>query len=106
MLQTPPNRGPDQPQMYEIRIKGRLGKRWDNWFDHMTSSPGANGETTLTGPVIDQAALHGLLEKILALGLQLISVCRIESLEPAAGAEVEGHTTHPPLPDLGSGEAT
>jgi hypothetical protein len=89
--------------MYEIRIKGRLSKRWDTWFDHMTARPAANGETTLTGPVIDQAALHGLLEKILALGLQLISVSRIESLEPAAGSEVAGNTNHPPLPDLGTG---
>lgn len=70
---------PDQPLMYEVRIKGRLSKRWDDWFDHMTVTSDSNGETTLTGTVVDQAALHGILTRIRDLGLQLLSVTKIET---------------------------
>jgi hypothetical protein len=64
--------------IYEIRIKGHLGTRWDGWFEHMTITPQANGDTLLAGPVVDQAALHGLLTKVRDLGLPLISITRVE----------------------------
>ena len=65
------------PGHYEIRIKGHLDNRWANWFVDMTITLEANGETWLTGPVTDQAALHGLLRKVRDLGMPLISVKRI-----------------------------
>lgn len=70
---------PDQPLMYEVRIQGHLSKRWDDWFDHMTVTSDPNGETTLTGTIVDQAALHGILTKIRDLGLQLLSVTRLDT---------------------------
>jgi hypothetical protein len=63
--------------IYEIRVKGVLDSRWSEWFDGMTLiSDDASGEMTLSGPVADQAALHGLLAKVRDLGLPLLSVCR------------------------------
>ena len=70
-----------QPAMYRIRIKGHLGARWNSWFDQMTITPERNGETILTGPVVDQAALHGILTRIRDLGLPLLSVVEIGSRE-------------------------
>jgi hypothetical protein len=70
---------PDQSPLYELRIKGHLGSRWNDWFDHMTITAEADGETTLIGPIVDQAALHGVLTKIRDLGLQLLSVTRIDT---------------------------
>ncbi len=64
--------------IYEIRVKGVLDGRWSEWFDDMTVSSDASGETTLTGPVADQAALHGLLTKVRDLGIPLVSVRRQE----------------------------
>ena len=63
---------------YEIRLKGHLDKRRADWFDGLTISQEANGETALRGLVVDQAALHGLLKKVRDLGLPLLSVHRIE----------------------------
>ena len=63
---------------YEIRIKGHLSPQWIDWFEGLTITREANGETRLTGPVVDQTALHGLLRKVRDLGLPLISVNRIE----------------------------
>ena len=60
--------------MYEIRVKGHLDQRWSAWFDGMTVMHEANGHTVLSGPVVDQAALHSLLIKIHSLNLTLISV--------------------------------
>jgi hypothetical protein len=62
--------------IYEIRVKGVLDSRWSEWFDGMTLSNEASGETSLSGPVADQAALHGLLAKVRDLGLPLLSVHR------------------------------
>ena len=62
------------PTKYEIRVRGVLDERWSSWFDGMHISADDTGETTITGPVTDQPALHGLLNKIRDLGLQLISV--------------------------------
>ena len=66
------------PARYEIRIKGHLDNRWADWFEGLTITLEADAETWLTGPVADQAALHGLLRKVRDLGMPLISVKRIE----------------------------
>jgi hypothetical protein len=62
---------------YEIRVEGILDARWSAWFDGLRISSDARGETTIAGPVRDQAALHGLLAKVRDLGLPLIAVRRI-----------------------------
>jgi hypothetical protein len=67
----------DQPQCYEIRLKGHLDARWGEQFEGMTITLEDNGVTLLAGPVVDQAALHGLLKKVRDLGLTLVSVCSI-----------------------------
>ena len=54
---------PGQPVVYQIRLKGHLGSQWTDWFEGLTITLEDNGDTLLTGPVIDQAALHGLLKK-------------------------------------------
>ncbi len=66
----------DGPELYEIRIKGHLDGRWTDWFGGLTITLEEDGDTLLTGPVIDQAALHGLLKKVRDLGLPLLSVNR------------------------------
>ena len=65
--------------VYQIRIKGHLDDRWADWFDGLTLRLEDSGETLLTGQVVDQAALHGLLRKVRDLGMLLISVNRIEA---------------------------
>jgi hypothetical protein len=60
--------------IYQIRIKGFLDRQWTDWFGGMTVSPTEDGDTLLTGPVEDQAALHGLLKKVRDLGMSLVSV--------------------------------
>ncbi len=64
-------------EFYQIRVKGRLDQSWSSWFDNMTLTF-EKGETSITGAVADQAALHGLLAKVRDLGLTLIDVRRIE----------------------------
>jgi len=64
--------------IYQIRIKGHLGPQWADWFEGLTITLEDNGDTLLTGSVIDQAALHGLLKKVRDLGMPLLSVNRIE----------------------------
>ena len=66
----------DRHQGYEIRLKGHLDDRWAEWFEGLTVTLEEDGDTLLTGPVIDQAALHGLLRKVRDLGLSLVSVNR------------------------------
>jgi len=68
----------DRQGFYRIKVKGTLDRKWSGWFDGFTIAPQANDETLLTGPVADQAALHGLLAKIRDLGLPLLSVKRVE----------------------------
>ncbi len=72
-----PRADPDVPQVYEIRIRGHLGCQWTDWFEGFTITLEDNGDTLLTGPVLDQAALHGLLRKVRDLGTPLLAVIRI-----------------------------
>ncbi len=73
--------------IYQIRIKGHLDPRWTEWFGGLTITLEDNGDTLLTGPVVDQAALHGLLRKVRDLGMRLISVTSIEP-GPVNGSDV------------------
>ena len=68
----------NQQQCYEIRLKEHLDDRWVEWFEGLTITLEENGDTLLTGPVIDQAALHGLLKKVRDLGMPLVSVSPVE----------------------------
>ena len=69
----------DRVAIYHIRVKGKLDLKWSDWFDGFTITPQADDETLLTGPVADQADLHGLLAKIRDLGLPLLTVIRQET---------------------------
>jgi hypothetical protein len=69
-----PQIDPNHPMIYQIRIEGHLGPEWSDWFEGLTITLEDNGDTLLTGPVIDQAALHGLLKKVRDLGMPLLSV--------------------------------
>ncbi len=85
-------RGPDdktgQPMIYQIRIQGHLGRHWADRFEELSITHEEDGTTLLTGPVVDQAALHGLLRKIRDLGIPLLSVNTV-----GAGSQdfIQGH---------------
>ena len=63
-----------QPTVYQIRVKSHLGYEWTNWFEGLAITLEESGDTLLTGPVVDQAALYGLLKKVRDLGMSLVSV--------------------------------
>lgn len=73
-----PGAGSGRSAIYQIRVKGHLDRRRSDWFGGLTITLEDNGETLLTGPVVDQAALHGLLRKVRDLGITLLSVNRVE----------------------------
>jgi hypothetical protein len=73
-----PTTNPSQPMVYQIRIKGHLGHQWTDWFEGLTITLEEDGDTLLSGPVADQAALHGLLKKVRDLGLPLVSVVQVQ----------------------------
>ena len=77
----------DQPQVCQIRIKGHLSQQWTDWFEGLTITLEENGDTLLTGVVVDQVALHGLLKKVRDLGVPLLSVNTIGQ-GPQGGKEV------------------
>ena len=68
----------NQHQCYEIRLKGHLDDRWAEWFEGLTITLEEDGNTLLSGPVVDQSALYGLLKKVRDLGLPLVSVSFVE----------------------------
>jgi hypothetical protein len=68
---------PDDPIVYQIRVKGHLSRQWTDWFEGLTITLEDNGDTLLTGPVADQAALYGLLKKVRNVGIPLVSVVRV-----------------------------
>ena len=74
-----PESNPDQPVIYQIRIKGHLGHQWTDWFEGLTITQEDNGEAVLTGLLADQATLHGVLRKVRDLGTPLISVTRVKT---------------------------
>jgi hypothetical protein len=69
-----PERDTGQPRIYQIRIKGHLGTHWLAWFEGLAITLEEDGNTLLTGPVVDQSALHGILKKVRDLGMPLLSV--------------------------------
>jgi len=77
-----PKTNPSQTAIYQIRIKGHLVREWTDWFGGMSITLEDNGDTLLTGPVVDQAALHGLLKRVRDLGMPLVSVSPVEPGPP------------------------
>lgn len=81
MAQRTPSGNPDRPTMYQIRLRGHLDPLWSDWFDGLTVT-WHHGDTLLTGQVVDQAALHGLIRRTRDLGLPLLSINRVRGTEP------------------------
>lgn len=78
---------PDEPVIYQIRISGHLGREWTDWFEGLAITLEDDGDTLLTGPVVDQAALHGLLKKVRDLGMPLVSVNRAGPSHAASNSQ-------------------
>ncbi len=74
-------------QNVEIRVKGQIDQHWSDWFDDLTVTHTDQNETVLTGPIVDQAALHGLLAKLRDLGLPIVSVKLSEEADQEAATE-------------------
>jgi hypothetical protein len=81
-MNAPQMNDPVDTDRYEIRLEGQLDHKWSEWFEGFTLSNETDGTTTLTGHVIDQAALHGLLRRVSDLGATLISVNTIDTTRP------------------------
>ena len=77
-----PKTDPGQPIVYQIRLRGHLSDQWTNWFEGLTITLEEDGDTLLTGPVVDQAALFGLLRKVRDLGIPLVSINCVEPGNP------------------------
>lgn len=86
-----PKMDPDEPVLYQIRIVGHLDRRWTDWLGGLEITLEEGGDTLLTGPVEDQAALHGLLRRVRDLGMPLISVSRVEPGEADASDQTHKH---------------
>ena len=74
-----PNEQNEKVIIYQIRIEGQLGQQWTDWFEGLSITQEEGSTTLLTGPIVDQSALHGLLKKVRDLGMPLISVNRMET---------------------------
>lgn len=85
----------NQPAVYQIRVEGQLDCNWTDWFGGMAIAAQANGDSVLTGAIVDQAALYGILKKVRDLGMSLVSVNRVNPREPDA-SEVTSKTNHIP----------
>ena len=81
---------PSQPTVYEIRMKGNLGQHWSDWFEGLAITLDDNGQTLLSGPVVDQAALHGLIRKVRDLGIPLLSVVCVKADQPETSEVTDG----------------
>jgi hypothetical protein len=84
---TPERPSPPPARYYRIRVQGQLGSGWSEWFAGMTLAQMETGDTMLSGPVVDQAALHGLLAKIRDLNLTLVAVEQVEDVR-GTGADL------------------
>ena len=84
-----PTTDPSRPPVYQIRVRGQLGRHWTDWFGGLTIAPAGDGDTLLTGPVVDQAALHGVLRRVRDLGLPLLAVIRLEPGDAEVSADKE-----------------
>jgi hypothetical protein len=82
-----------QPVIYQVRLRGHLAGHWHDWFGGLAITLEDNGETTLTGPVVDQAALHGLLRRVRDLGLPLVSIVPVT---PGQASEANGQLRDDP----------
>ncbi len=78
---------------YEIRLNGHLASRWAAWFEGLSLTRERDGTTLLRGPVVDQAALHGLLQRVRDIGLPLLSVTQVEP-EQASRPQGDANTDH------------
>lgn len=85
-----PTTNPSQPVVYQIRVKGQLGSQWTDWFEGLSITLEEDGTTLITGPIIDQSALHGLLKKVRDLGMPLVSLCPVLSQEDHSNSSKEG----------------
>ena len=65
--------------VYQIRIQGQIDKSWSEWLGGLAITPQSNGETLLTGSIVDQAALHGILDKLYAMNLTILSVAQVRN---------------------------
>ena len=74
-------------QNVKIRVKGQIDQHWSDWFDDLTVTHTDQNETVLTGPIVDQAALHGLLARLRDLGLPIVSVNLSEEADQEAATE-------------------
>ena len=81
-MSDPSGRHRHETGRYEVRLKGHLDPRWTAWFDGLSLTNESDGTTLIHGPVVDQAALHGLLQKIRDTGLPLVSVSQVEPDQP------------------------
>jgi hypothetical protein len=82
-----------EPGRYEIRLKGHLDARWTDWFEGLSFTHESDGTTILSGPVVDQAALYGLLRKVRDLGLPLVSVIQVDPKQ-ANGSDGNADSDH------------
>jgi hypothetical protein len=103
-VNTPPATQPAEGNWYEIRLHGVLEQRWAAWFDGMNVTANEDGSTTLCGPLVDQAALHGVLQRLRDLGIPLIAMTQLQPAATAAPAHSvdpastpAGPTPPPPL---------
>ena len=100
MSRPPAGAAPAEPPRYELRVQGVLDDRWSAWFDGLRVTSDQPGQTTIAGPVADQAALHGLLAKVRDLGLELLLVRRIDPTpNPHRGSDATASHPNPPTPD-------
>ena len=91
-----PSAGHGHIQQYDIRVQGHLGSRWTAWFDGLCLTNADDGTTVISGPVVDQAALHGVLQKLRDAGIALVSLTQ---LPPDASITPNDGPTGPTTPE-------